>query len=96
MLPACPMCRAFSQATPLGQIAKQSTKARNTMLMVGIAVLIAGDLSYAYIRTQLGEPVAIGAGCPARSVCADGWNMHLACCVFGWALHPCQHAKCTS
>ena len=46
----------------MGLKAKESVRARNSMMMAGIAVLILGDLCYAFIPSMLGKLVA----CPLR------------------------------
>jgi hypothetical protein len=45
----------------MGMRAKASVRARNVMMMLGIAVLIVGDLCYALVPSMLGE-----AGAPSK------------------------------
>ena len=43
------------QATPMGIQAKKSVAARNAVLLLGFAVLVAGNLCYAFVPSELGE-----------------------------------------
>lgn len=62
-LPADPPCAGVSypcapcfQAAPVGVRAKASTRARNTVLLLGCLVGFAGDICFAFIPSSLGRP----------------------------------------
>ena len=77
---------ATPQAAPLGMRAKGSVRSRNTVLVAGIAALIAGDLCFGFFPSVLGElRCRLPAGCLLhRPVC---------CCIgreASQATPPCR------
>lgn len=65
-------------ATPAGLYAKRSTQTRNTVLLLGIAALIAADLCYAFVLTVPGVRNALSVCLHVRSCCPVQLFSHCA------------------
>lgn len=52
---ATPLSPLPEQATPMGLRAKTGVRARNTVLLLGFAMLVAGNLCFAFLPSVLGE-----------------------------------------